>query len=101
MPLRLCWQPPPLRQRVSVRPKPQPRLRGRGRESLDFTLKRNRAERVQIVNGGSGGGPAVILPDHDPIQSNRIMVWFSQLEPDFFGKPVPTFPDHAPGSQAS
>jgi hypothetical protein len=22
-----------------------------GRESLDFTLKRNRAERVQIVNG--------------------------------------------------
>jgi hypothetical protein len=30
------------------------RVASENRESLDFTLKRNRAERVQIVNGGAG-----------------------------------------------
>ena len=40
MPLRLCWPPPP---------SPAGPSRA-NRESLDFTLKRNRAERVQIVN---------------------------------------------------
>jgi len=42
MPLSLCWLSPPFRQRV----------RGEARESLDFTLNGNRADRVQIVNGG-------------------------------------------------
>src|SRR3954451_10671267 len=36
------------------------------------------------------------LLDHDPIAVNRIML-SSLFEHDLFGKPVPTFPDHALG----
>src|SRR5260370_23592461 len=33
--------------------------------------------------------------DHDPIRLNRIMISSLLFKHDLFGKPVPTFPDHA------
>src|ERR1700730_2961472 len=33
--------------------------------------------------------------DHDPIGLNRIMIASVRFQHDLFGKPVPTFPDHA------
>src|SRR6266436_5626518 len=42
----------------------------------------------------------MFAPDHDPIRLNRIMISSSLLfEHDLFGKPVPTFPDHALAGQ--
>jgi hypothetical protein len=49
MPYCLCWLPPP-----NTAQEGQRILRGSGRESFDFTLKGNRAERVQIVNEAAG-----------------------------------------------
>src|ERR1700681_318014 len=33
--------------------------------------------------------------DHDPIRLNRILISSLLFKHDLFGKPVPTFPDHA------
>jgi hypothetical protein len=54
------------------------------------------------VNGAGAGEPAAQIEnptvppsDHDPIGLNRIMISSLCLSMIFFGKPVPTFPDHA------
>jgi hypothetical protein len=40
----------------------------------------------------------VSVLDHDPIESDHDLI--SLFEHDLFGKPVPTFPDHALASLA-
>jgi hypothetical protein len=36
-----------------------------------------------------------VRADHDAITGIRIMILIDLVEHDFFGEPVPTFPDHA------
>ena len=45
-------------------------------------------------NGPRHRAPPV-SQDHDPIRLNRIMISSLLFKHDLFGKPVPTFPDHA------
>jgi hypothetical protein len=48
------------------------------------------------LRGVVGGKPNPVWPDHGAITGIASMNLISLFEHDLFGKPVSTFPDHAP-----
>src|SRR6266404_8667689 len=67
-------------------------------DTRQSTRERGSAREFKKIPAADCHAMSPRLSASDPIRLNRIGNLISLLEHDLFGKPVPTFPDHAPGS---